>query len=60
MAITLTAIEYLMLGLAALAVVLFCWLGVECRRGSAQRSAGHRRTVLGKTNPHPHVRSWPT
>ena len=31
----ITQIGYLILGLTAGAVVLFCWLGVECRRGHA-------------------------
>ena len=46
MTIILSAIGYLLLGLSALAVVLFCWLGVECRLGLRQ-SAHHRRTSAG-------------
>jgi hypothetical protein len=37
-AITATEIGYLILGLCVGAVALFCWLGVECRRGAARRS----------------------
>lgn len=44
MAVTLTEIGYMLLGLSATAVLLFCWLGVECRRGAVRRSARHRRT----------------
>ena len=35
----ITVIGYLILGLSVGAVVLFCWLGVECRRGDVHPSA---------------------
>lgn len=48
MAITLTAIGYMFLGLSAIAVVLFCWLGVECWRGAVRQSAHQRRSSAGR------------
>lgn len=55
MAITLSAIGYLLLGLSAIAVMLFCWLGVECQRGIL-RGAHHRRAIAGSSGRGlPHV-----